>query len=338
MSELRRDPFTGTSVIVAPERAERPITAAARWEFSAGSCPFCPGAEDQTPSALMIWPEPAAASAPEWQIRVVPNKYPAVGWSDRKEPPPSEPLRASQPGLGAHELIIESPRHVASLTDLDSDSAATVGEVYRRRLAALAGDSRLRSALLFKNVGAEAGASLEHTHSQILALTEVPSLLACELALAERWWQSQGGCGYCQMLAEETALGTRLVAEAEGLVALAPWASRWPCEVWILPRRHASRYDRIDPQEAHCLGRMLHRVLGRLETVLGRAAYNFFLHQGPFDSLELPHYHWHVEIIPRVSTVAGFEWGTNWFVNPVAPERAAAALRGESDLAGGPGW
>lgn len=340
MTELRRDPITGRTVIVAPARATRPITAAARWEFQPGPCPFCPGHEDETPPPRLVRAWPAEGDVPPQRIRVVPNRYPAVESDDGLAEPPrtielalgeeagGSELFPRQPARGEHDVIIESDRHVGSLAALSAIEVGRVAEVYRLRLAELAAGGRWPVAVLFKNVGAAAGASLEHTHSQVLALSEVPDVLRIELAGASAYHARRGRCVYCDLAERELAAGERIVAATDEFVALAPWASRWPLEIWVWPRGHQSRYDRQTPEAAHRFGEFFQGVLARLERVLGQAGYNFFLHQAPFDSLENPHYHWHVEIIPRLTTTAGFEWGTDWFVNPLPPELAAAMLRG----------
>jgi UDPglucose--hexose-1-phosphate uridylyltransferase len=333
MSEYRYDLLHNRWVIVGGQRAGRPH------EFEeqvvrriADPCPFCAGNESETPEALATYRRPQDNG---WSVRVVPNKYPAV------EPSPAangdtgnHELFASRPALGQHEVIIESPRHVASLSELTADECALVFAAYRDRLAALRSEGQFRYVQIFKNVGAAAGASIEHSHSQLLALPHVPLHVADELESCRRYRQEHGRVLLAALLDEELARGARIVAEGPSLVAFCPWASRFPYEVWIVPRRQEPSFAAVPPGEIGEAARLVQELIGCIERALGPVGYNFLLHSQPFDTSRYDYYHWHIELFPRITKVAGFEWSTGVFINTTPPETAADELRAASRPAG----
>jgi len=330
MPELRQDPVSGRWVIFSPARAARPSDfAAAPPPPAAGSCPFCPGAEAETPPEILaLRPAGSPPDSPGWTLRVVPNRYPAL-------------LRAGEPGagveglyrcmdgVGAHEVIIESPAHERGLAALPPAQVAAVLAACRRRIADLGADPRLRYVLIFKNHGAAAGASLAHPHAQLLATPLVPRQVEEELDGARRHYEDARRCVFCDVVAQETGPdgGRRLVSADAGFAALVPYAARFPYETWILPRAHASAFERGDAAQDAALAEVLGGTLRRLERALPGLAYNLVLHTAPCRAPALEHYHWHVEILPRLAGLAGFEWGSGFCINPVLPEDAAAALR-----------
>jgi UDPglucose--hexose-1-phosphate uridylyltransferase len=332
--EYRRCPVSGRWVIIAPVRAQRPLSLDHarphhRERHESDPCPFCEGAEHDTPHEVYAVRRPGTApDGPGWSLRVVPNKYPAVNpHGAAPELSPGEGLFASVPGVGAHELVIECARHEANPVRLTDDEFAAVLAAYRHRLVAHGEDPRWAYATVFKNVGAEAGASLAHLHSQIVATPVVPDAVRLELDTSADYFRREGGCVFCDVVREETAARTRVVAEGGGFVALAPFAPRFAHEVWVLPVSHDSRYESLTDVDLHDLARLLKRVLGAIDKVLARPAYNYFLHTAPLRVGDLPHFHWHLEVIPRTARAAGFEWGSGCFINAVPPERAAAELR-----------
>lgn len=328
MPEWRKDPIQNRWVIVAEDRGERPCDYESPLRLREdAACPFCEGNEDQTtPEIAACRAEGSAANGPGWRVRVVPNKYPALELAG--EPRPSSVGHYdAMPGVGVHEVIVESPRHVPSTADLGEDNIREVLWTYRDRLTAWKRDPRLRYGMVFKNVGAAAGASLEHVHSQLVATPMVPTHVGDELAAALALYQRRGECPYCELLSHESSTVARVVLETPHFVAFCPFASRFAYETWILPKRHASRYESISRQAAGELAGVLKQVVGRLETALDRPAYNYILQTAPFGDGELPHYHWRLEVFPRLARTAGFEWGTGFHINAVPPERAAAQLR-----------
>jgi UDPglucose--hexose-1-phosphate uridylyltransferase len=348
MPQLRQDPITGRRVLISTERAGRPQQfAPAPIPAVSLDCPFCAGHEAMTPPAVLEVPDPAAPD--RWRVRVIPNKYPAVS------PEPVAPARnssykpealarearcasseLSSPALracgeravGAHEVIVETPDHARTITALSEEHFADVLAAYRSRMRFWKARRawEIASVLVFKNNGPQAGASLEHAHSQLIALPWVPATLAEELSGAEARHAQDGGCVFCQLVARERAEGTRIVAEGQDFLAFCPFAGRFPFETWILPKSHASHFESSRGSLAE-LASLVLRIIGRMETLAPGLAYNYWIHSAPPNRLELASYHWHIEIAPRLATLAGFELGGGWNINPVAPEDAALALR-----------
>ena len=338
MSELRKDPIVDRWVIIAENRAHRPNQfATPPRTSSAVACPFCEGSEHETPGEIAARREPGtAADGRGWRVRVVPNKYPALELEDGADRLGTEPANMAAaggdlfhvaPGVGAHEVIIESPRHILHTADLTEESLCEVLCVYRDRLAHWKQDGRFAYGVLFKNVGQPAGASLEHLHSQLMVLPSVPTSARAELDAAAALYVEHGLCIYCTMTDEELALDQRMVLATADFVAFCPFASRFPFETWILPRRHASHYEDTGDACLESLAVVARQVLGCIERASEYPAYNLILRTAPFDISQLEHYHWRIEILPRLAQTAGFEWGSGCFINPVAPERAAQVLR-----------
>ena len=336
MPELRQDPISGQWVIIAPERAGRPDDFSREGNAQPQSdCPFCGGNEHLTSTPLLEIPaEPSTRAG--WRIRVLPNKYPAVSLLPDATALPGEkngercsPAKHSgqSPALGHHEVVVESPDHLLSITQLDAAQFANVVRVYRDRLRQLKRDPRLVCALIFKNMGSAGGATLEHVHSQIVALPTVPERLRAELNGAAQWRERHGACAYCAMLEREQADSARMVADTPALAAISPFAARMPYETWILPRQHSSHFEDLSDCAVAELASLLQRVIAAIEVASEGCAYNYVIHSAPFDTPAGDHYHWHVEIIPRMTRLAGFEWGTGWHINPVTPETAAQRLR-----------
>jgi UDPglucose--hexose-1-phosphate uridylyltransferase len=330
--EYRRDPITGRWVIIAPERAARPLVLAqskphARRNVERDVCPLCQGQEHDTPHEVYAVRRPDShPNEPGWDLRVVPNKFPAVRAVEGALAG-SEDLFEMLPGFGTHELVIECPDHETSPTALSEIEFARVLTAYRDRLRELAHDPRYAYVTVFKNVGAEAGASLAHLHSQIVATPIVPELVETELSASADYHAVERRCVFCDVLKRELADGARVVAEVGGFVAICPYAPRFAYETWILPTHHASGFDETTPIELGKLAELMLLVLGKIDAALGQPAYNYYLHTAPPRQSNLPYFHWHFEILPRTSRQAGFEWGSGCFINSVPPEKAAAELR-----------
>lgn len=329
MSELRKDPLQDRWAVIAPNRAARPRAFArdTRVEATDAYCPFCEGNEHETPGEVAVVRRSGTVhDQPGWQVRVVPNKFPALDWKASPDSRTTD-LFNVLPALGQHEVIIESPHHVLTTGDLDEETMGHVIGLYLARLRILAKDPRVVAGLVFKNVGPAAGASIEHTHSQLVALPMLPPVLAKELAAAERYFEKQQRCAFCEMIDLELADGRRVVEDFDDYIVFCPFASCFAYETWILPKRHESHFEKITMEEQASLARILRGLMLKIETVLQRSAYNYVIHSAPFDTSTIGHYHWHIEIIPRLTKTAGFEWGSGCFINPVAPEEAAASLR-----------
>ena len=326
MPELRKDPIVGRWVIVATERAKRPSAVRNEPLPASGPCPFCAGNEHDTPHEILAYRD--RTSRPDekgWRVRVVPNKYPALlieGDLQKR----GDGIYDRMNGVGAHEVILECPQHEASMANLPEENVREVLWVYRDRLVDLKKDPRLVYGMVFKNVGPAAGASLEHSHSQLIVTPTVPITVWEEMTGALEFFNYRGRCLYCDMVHQEQAAGKRVVLDTPNFLCFCPYASRFPFETWVLPKHHNSHFENIQKNEVDELGTVLKTVLMKIEQALDRPAYNYVIHTSPFDTQLLPHYHWHLEVIPRLTRVAGFEWGTGFYINPVPPEQAAAVL------------
>lgn len=335
---LVTDPLTGRKVLLAENRSQRPndfvagavgndlntlgqcrtVVPARRDEVEsllAGhppqtsppqkpDCAFCRGNEADTPDALHCETDAAG----NWVVRVVPNKYPAVQLN-------------AQP-CGAHEVIIESPVHHRRTGELSLEQTQAVLRAYASRLGYWDTDDRFAYGLLFKNVGPSAGASVEHLHSQLIALPVVPPYVALEQQALADHRRATGNCGWCDRLESVQAEGDRVVAESPGYLAFCPTASRQPYETWILPTEHTEACHAVadSPETTAQLARLLQSVVRAIETEIGTAGYNLMIHTGAGR-------HWRIEVLPRVSMLAGFELATGHYLNTLAPQRAAANLR-----------
>ena len=326
--DLRKDPMVGRWVIVAKSRAKRPYDfdstpARRRGRF----CPFCEGNEDKTPDEIIAYRNPGSQpNRKGWRVRVVPNKFPALeieGGLNKR----GEGIYDTMQGVGAHEVIIECPKHLVSTSELSEEQFREVLWVYRDRLVDLKRDPRLVYGMIFKNVGAAAGASLEHTHSQLIVTPIVPINVWEEMTGSLEFYNYRGRCVYCDMIQQELATEKRVVIDTPGFVAFCPFASRFPFETWVLPKIHSSQYENIQKNSVDELSGVMRLVIAKIETALDRPAYHYIIHTAPFDTQELGHYHWHIEIMPSLTKPAGFEWGTGFYINPVTPEEAAAFLR-----------
>ncbi len=307
MSELRREPVSGRWVIVATERASRPTDFKVYPQIIKNSfCPFCEGNEDKTPHEILAYRDSEAPpNTGGWRVRVVPNKFPALqveGDQDKRV----EGVYDMMSGVGAHEVIIESPKHIQSLTSLDDQNVTEVLLCYRDRLVDLKRDTRFVYGLLFKNVGSSAGASLEHTHSQLIVTPIVPQLVANEMANAKIFYQERERCLFCDMIQQEIETEKRVVISTDNFVAFTPFASRFPFEIWILPKKHESHFENLQKFELDELANVLKDALTRLETALDLPPYNYIIHSAPFNINGSDSFHWHIEIIPRLTNIAGF--------------------------------
>ena len=332
MPELRKDPVVGRWVIISTERSRRPTNFSPTTpQRGTGYCPFCPGQEDKTPPEVYaVRANGEGVNGGGWTVRVVPNKFPALqieGSLDRR----GEGLYDKMNGVGAHEVVIESPMHDQDLADLPVEHIEQVLQAYRARVLDLHRDRRFRYVLIFKNHGDQAGATLEHTHTQLIATPIIPKIIQEELEGARRYYELKERCVFCDMVQQETAQesGRRLVSMNDRFLAMAPFAPRFPFETWILPRRHDASFESVEqPEELRDLAWMLKDTLGRLNRALNRPPYNFVLHTSPVTDQELEYYHWHIEILPKLTRVAGFEIGSGFYINPTPPEDAAQYLRG----------
>lgn len=320
-------------VVIATERARRPSDFAREPVSMRGAagCAFCPGNETMTPPELLRVARSDLESGAGWTVRVVPNRFPALEVEGELHAS-GDGIYDRMNGVGAHEVIIDTPDHFATLGTMTPAAVADLLGAYRDRLLDLRKDNRFEYILIFKNQGAAAGATVEHPHSQLIATPIVPELVLAELEGAARYYRMRERCVWCDVVRQERRDGTRIVAEEGGFLAIAPFAPRVPFETCILPTAHRPAFEAIEAEEVEALGRLLRDVLGRLGRVLGDFPYNYALHTAPLRTAALDHFHWHLEVMPRLTRVAGFEWGSGFFINPTAPEQAARFLRGRPEM------
>ncbi len=337
MPELRLDPIQKQWVIIATERGRRPQDL---YESAPSKktifCPFCPGNEEKTPKPIRVFgPDGPLQNGQDWRIRVVPNKYPALQVEGELDPK-AVGIYDRVNGIGAHEVIIETPAHDHDLPDLAQDHRRQLLQVYRERVQDLMLDRRLRYVMVFRNFGEQAGATLPHPHSQVIATPITPRIVATELRSAYEHYDQKERCLYCDVVEQEISDGSRIVAMDDQIVAFCPYASRVPFEMHVYPRRHQHDYRLATDTLLGALSRTLGDILERMRVALNAPPYNLILHTSPnpasgakrgyWQTIDAD-FHWHFEIFPRLTRIAGFEWGTGFHINPVAPETAAQYLR-----------
>ena len=328
MPQLRRDPVVGRWVIIAPERADRPnALLRSQPEPQGQTCPFCPGNEAMTPPEVLVHRPPGLErNRPGWTLRVVPNRYPALR-VETKAAREGMGLYDSMSGVGAHEVVIETNQHGRALADFDPQELVSVLRAWQDRIIDLSRDFRLRALFAFKNHGAPAGATLPHSHSQLVALPLVPRALEEEMRGAKAHFAAKERCIWCDILAQELRDKERVVHEGEGGLVLSPYAARSPFELAIYPREHRSSFESSSGQELQGVADALRVVLRKIDVALEKPAYNLYLHTMPLREARNDWYHWHLELKPVLTQQAGFEWASGCHINPTPPEEAAAFLR-----------
>jgi UDPglucose--hexose-1-phosphate uridylyltransferase len=333
MSELRQDSTTREWVIIATERARRPDEFATAKGDKAieipeyvESCPFCPGHEALTPKELYAIRKGGKKRTAPWQVRVIPNKFPALR-------PTEDPARLQVGlfrgvgGFGDHEVIIESTRHNGYLALMEDAEVEDVLTAYRERYLSLRKDPRVKFIVIFKNHGKAAGTSIEHPHSQIVAVPIMPGGVRAKIDVAERYYDDNGACVYCSLLEEELYSKDRIVMESNGYVAFEPFASRVPFETWIMPRKHATSFCMLSESDSHLVAPVIRTILAKLFKGLRNPDFNMIFHSAPMEDEDTPYYHWHIQILPRLTLQAGFELGSGIYINSTLPEQTAEFLR-----------
>ncbi len=365
-NELRHDWLADRWVIIAPQRTERPEDYVARAPEvqDNGNCPFCLGHEDQTPKAVATYAPRANGHDPDWHVRVIPNKFPAVNApllagsldslplkaarvteslsgspkslpggsflvppNDTNDPPESINLFRRRDLSGGHEVVVESPNHLQSFSELDRETVSLVFKAYRDRLNYWLNEQGIAYAVVFKNVGWDAGASLSHSHSQIIATDMVPRDVSRVADRMRLFTAKEAACLFCRMVEDELEQGIRVVEQTPDFLAFCPFASRLPSMINVVPKRHQSQFEQISDFEIDQLSWLTHRLVRRIEKCHPDSAYNFVIHTAPACSRDSDSFHWRLELFPRLTKVAGFEWGSDCYINPICPEDAAAALR-----------
>lgn len=331
MPQLRQDLVTGRWVAIATERAKRPSSFSRAPVVTvppAAQCPFCPGHESMTPPEVLAYRAPETGpDTPGWEIRVVPNLFPAFGPAD--EPPITRPVGPYQTmtGVGVHEVLISSPSHVDDLARLSIPQVAKIVRAFIDRYHAHQHNPYIQYMLIINNHGKEAGASLEHPHSQLFGIPLIPTVIQEELDGVRRHREQHGTCVYCDILETEQAVGERIISENRWFLVYAPFASRTPFEAQILPRWHTARFETMTIEQQEAFSSALHDLTARLWTGLNDPPFNFFIHTAPVHGEYEAAYHWHLELLPKLAIAAGFELGTGVMINVVTPESAAEFLR-----------
>lgn len=338
MPQLRQDPATKEWVIIATERMKRPhelrrsTERPAQAEFDAG-CPFCPGSESRTPPEILARREGGSSNEPGWTVRVIPNKFAALKPDGSLERVLLDNFFHQMDGVGCHEVVIETPVHNRFLHTMSEAEVEEVLHAYRERYIALRSDHRLKLILIFKNHGEAAGTSLCHPHSQIVATPVVPAQVRRKCEEAIRYHDATGRCLYTDILQAEVASGRRVIRDSEYFIVFHPFASQVPFETWILPKRHRPSFGQASSKELHDLACVLREAIGRIAELLNDPDYNFVIHSAPVDGEDNEYFLWHIQIVPRLTQIAGFEIGSGMRINTARPEETARAVR-EMDHAG----
>jgi UDPglucose--hexose-1-phosphate uridylyltransferase len=333
MPELRQDPTTKEWIVIATERARRPhdFRAAAQRAPQPAydeTCPFCPGHEAATPPEVLARREHGAANEPGWSVRVVPNRFAALlpeGSTDRRL---ERDFYRWMDGVGYHEVIVETPVHNRPMAHMERGEVQAILEAYRDRYLAMCADRRVEHVLIFKNYGEAAGTSLLHPHSQLVATPVVPAHIRLRNEEAIRYMDATGHCLYCDLIDTERRAGERVLFETPEFIVIHPFASGSPFETWILPKRHQSVYGQVRMEQLTDLAGVLQGVLARMSDLLNDPDYNYVLQSAPTDAEDEDYYHWHVQVMPRLTRIAGFEIGSGMRINTARPEDTARFWRG----------
>ncbi|HSB13829.1 MAG TPA: galactose-1-phosphate uridylyltransferase [Bryobacteraceae bacterium] len=332
MPELRQDPATKEWVIIATERMQRPHEfrrAAARPaqpEYDP-NCPFCPGLERQTPPELMARRNTGAANEPGWTVRVIPNKFAALVPQGNTERLLLDGFFLQMEGVGYHEVVIETPVHNRCIHRMSPAEVEEILHAYRDRYLGLRRDRRLKLILIFKNHGENAGTSLTHPHSQIVATPVVPAYVRRKCEEAIRYYDATGRCLYVDILKAEVRSGQRVILETDCFLVFHPFASQVPFGTWIVPKRHRPSFGQATIDELRDLATVLKESLSRLAKLLNDPDYNYVIHSAPVDGEDDDYFLWHLEIVPRLTRIAGFEIGSGMRINTACPEETARAMR-----------
>jgi UDPglucose--hexose-1-phosphate uridylyltransferase len=320
MSEFRKDPLHNKWVLFVPERSKRPHAffngRDEKDQESEKDCPFCEGKEKLTPPEVDSFREQGRADEPGWLVRVFPNKYPALN-KEAKMRTVVDKTPYLVEGYGFHEVIAESPSHTKDLYSMTPEEIILILKMYRKRYNVLKEKKDIKSIFIFKNHGRAAGASLLHSHSQILALPIVPPFVEEETILIVK----SKKCIYCGLIEEASADG-RVLLDEGSFIVFAPYASRYPYQLLLLPKNHEPFFEETEDEQLIKLADVLKEVFFRYEKLFGNIPFNYFLNSFPVQKG-----HWNIQIMPKLTIPAGFEKGTGIFINPVLPKKAVEELK-----------
>ena len=333
MSLLRYDLTTNDWVIFAPERSHRPhewkkvANEEAATIGQVGQCPFCPGNEGMTGPEVCAVRSGSGPNTPDWQVRVIPNKFPALRIEEECLRFQEGPVFRYMGGCGAHEVIIESPEHERLLAHQPVEHVEMLLRTLQMRFNDLMRDRRFQTIVIFKNHGEQAGTSLRHPHCQLIATPVVPRLLRLKHRIATEYFDQMGRCLYSVLLQEELSARRRVVAENADFAAIVPYASHVPFELRISPKQHQASFGWVNPDQLKSLAELLKTVLLKLYVGLDNPDFNLTINTAPRGDEDEDYFLWHLQILPRLTTAAGFEMGSGMSINPVLPEEAADFLR-----------
>jgi len=329
MPELRKDPVTGTWVILSPERNIRPLfyLEEGENELTPENCPFCEGNESMTPPEIYaLRDKRSKANQPGWQLRVIPNKYPALrveGHLDKR----GEGFYDKMNGIGAHEVVIETASHSKGMDELEVEQVRNIFLTFKRRILDLKRDIRFKYIQVFKNHGRMGGATIPHSHLQIVALPVVPVRVKERLRHAEAHFKAKDRCIFCDIIHHEQELHKRVLSENSDYIVISPFAPKLPFELVLYPKSHASSFEEAEDSIMHSLAAVFRDTIGRINKALEHPAYNLMLHNSSFDRDCKDYFHWHLEIAPIITGTGGFELGTHSYINPTPPEEAVEILK-----------
>ncbi|SHE56303.1 UDPglucose--hexose-1-phosphate uridylyltransferase [Marinitoga hydrogenitolerans DSM 16785] len=327
MPEYRKDPITNRWVIISSERSNRPIEKAELTTSTSIFCPFDKGNEHLTPPEILAFkPQNSKPNDENWWLRVVPNKFPAV----TQEKPPiikKNGMYFSIDGYGYHEVIIETPNHNTTIAYMNDFEVEEIIWAYLQRFNEIKKDKKIKYVQIFKNYGPNAGASLPHPHSQLIATPIIPIFIEEELKGSKAFYNIKKECIFCSIINQEKKENVRIIEENNNFISFEPFAPRFPYETWIIQKEHNSNFGNLDIHLVKDFAKILKNTLLKLNRLLGIFPFNYMIHTSPFDNLNNSYYHWHLEIIPRLTNAAGFEWGSGFFINSVSPENAAQNLK-----------
>jgi UDPglucose--hexose-1-phosphate uridylyltransferase len=330
MSELRYDFLKDRWVIVAPERAKRPfsVTFVKKEEKSdVSACPFEPGKEKLTPPEVFAIREIGTSpNSPGWKVRVVPNMYPALNMKEKTEEMKSD-IYTLAPGIGVHEIVIETPKHFKQPHQFTNNELVMVFTAYRERMEKLYSDSRIKYVHIFKNHGINAGASITHPHSQIIATPKMPSIISTMIFKNKSYLERNKRCYLCHEINSEIEENKRVVYQNSLFLSYCPFSSEFPFKVRIAPKFHSSRFHEMDDESLKLLADAVSITIKKLNAQISNLAFNMILYSSPIEIDSDLLFHWHIDFLPRLEVIAGFELGTGWHINPVPPEQAAKALK-----------
>lgn len=336
-SELRKDPFSDGWIIISPDRNQKPSdfkveSVNTQQNSFEPKCPFCPGNEKETSVEIRAFGRKNYQKISEWEIRVVANRFPALKIENELTFENLNKVHNKIGGIGAHEVIIESPEHNLEFHNFSCQKRAEILEVFRERIEDLYKDYRFAYVQLFRNFGKDAGASLIHPHSQIIAVPKIPKRSMEEIKASENFWKTYSECIFCSKINSTENFRDRIIIENENFISFIPYAARFAFETWIMPKKHSSMFEMCSFDDLKELSKIMGKTQEVIADCLKNPPYNLVLHTSPnlnnkfLDNIQ-DFFHWHFELIPRITSIAGFEWGTGFYINPISPEKSAEMLR-----------